>query len=79
MQEYRTVRAEYMILLQSAVSINNIVYVAHFPGKLCVPLINFVCQGMLGWGACRNEGHGVTLWIGLQTGLGSDMTLLTSI
>lgn len=44
MQEYRAVTAEYIILLQNAVSVKNIVYVAHFPGQL---LVNLVCQGML--------------------------------
>lgn len=61
----RTAPAESMILLQSTVSINNVVYVACFPGKL---LVHFVCQRILDGAACQNYGAGMTLWVALQTG-----------
>ena len=57
--------AESMILLQSTVFINNVVYVACFPGKL---LVHFVYQRILDGAACQNYGPGMTLWVALQTG-----------
>ena len=59
--------AEYRILLPSAVSINNAVYLGN--------LASFVSQRTQGV-TCQDDGGGMTLWIVLQTGKGSKISLL---